>query len=97
MVQGVDKVPRVCHTTGVNQSEDSMSLLMILDFFAEVIHLVFQIGLLTRQYLLPVVVFVYCVIVHYIAPALRIPYYYLMVRRMRLESTYELIGDHRMA
>ena len=74
-----------------------MSLLMILDFFAEVIHLVFQIGCISRKFVLPALVWSYCIVVHYVVPALTIPYYYLMVRRMRLESTNALIGDHRMA
>ncbi len=61
-----------------------MALLFILDFLAEVFHLVFQLGILTRKYLVPAVVFAIVAIQHYIIPALSIPQNYLMVRRMRL-------------
>ena len=39
-----------------------MKLLQALDLFAELIHLVYQIGLLTRQYVVPAVVYVYCIL-----------------------------------
>ena len=61
-----------------------MKLLQALDIFAELIHLVYQIGLLTRQYLVPVVVYAYCIITHYVIPALSIPYDYVQVRQQRL-------------
>ena len=61
-----------------------MKLLQALDIFAELIHLVYQIGLLTRQYLVPAGVYVYCIITHYIIPALTIPHYYIQVRQQRL-------------
>ena len=61
-----------------------MNILFILDFLAEVFHLVFQLGILTRKYLVPVVVFAIVAIQHYIIPAMSIPQNYLLVRRMRL-------------
>ena len=60
------------------------SILYILDFFAELIHLVFQIGVLTRKYVVPAVVYLYVVIEHYVVPAFSIPYYYVKVRQQRL-------------
>ena len=59
-------------------------ILSVLDLFSEVIHLVFQVGVLTRKYLVPVVVYGYCIIVQYIVPTLMIPYYYIQVRNQRL-------------
>ena len=61
-----------------------MKLLQALDLFAELIHLVYQIGLLTRQYVVPVCVYLYVVIDYYIKPAFTIPYYYEQVRNRRL-------------
>ena len=63
-----------------------MKLLQALDLFAELIHLVYQIGLLTRQYVVPVVVYVYCILDYYIKPSLSIPYYYVQVRQQRLST-----------
>ena len=62
----------------------NLTILHILDIFAELIHLVFQVGLLTRKYVVPAVVYAYVVIEHYIAPAFLIPYYYVKVRQQRL-------------
>ncbi len=59
-------------------------ILSILDLFSEAIHLVYQVGALTRKYIVPAMVYVYCIIVHYITPAMKIPYYYVQVRRQRL-------------
>ena len=64
-----------------------MKLLQTLNLFAELIHLFYQLGLLTRQYLVPSVVYVYCILDYYIKPALSIPYYYLQVRQQRLLLT----------
>ena len=61
-----------------------MKLLQSLDIFAELIHLIYQLGLLTRQYLVPAVVYVYVVFDYYITPAFTIPYYYEQVRQERL-------------
>ena len=61
-----------------------MALLYILDIFAELIHLVFQLGVLTRKYIVPAVVFAIVAVQHYVIPALSIPQNYLLVRRMRL-------------
>ena len=61
-----------------------MYLLFILDFFAEVFHLIFQLGLLTRKYVVPALVFAYVAVEHYIVPAFSIPQNYLHVRRARL-------------
>ena len=63
-----------------------MYLLIILDFFAELIHLVFQLGTLTRQYVVPAAVYLYVAAEHYIVPALSIPQNYLHVRRARLAT-----------
>lgn len=64
-----------------------MTILFFLDFLAEVFHLVFQIGLLTRKYIVPALVFAYVAAEQYIYPALLIPGNYLMVRRMRLAAS----------
>ena len=61
-----------------------MYLLMILDFLAEVFHLIFQLGLLTRKYCVPAAVYLYVAAEHYIIPAFSIPQNYLHVRRQRL-------------
>ena len=61
-----------------------MKLLQALDLFAELVLLIYQCGLLCRKYLLPVCVYVYCIITHYVIPALKIPYYYVKVREQRL-------------
>ena len=61
-----------------------MKLLYILDILSELIQLVFQLGLLTRQYLIPAVVYVYVAAEYYVFPAFKIPYYYLQVRQQRL-------------
>ena len=61
-----------------------MTILFILDFLAEVFHLVFQIGILTRKYLVPAGVYLYVGIERYIVPAFMIPYYYLKMRNHRL-------------
>ena len=53
-----------------------MKLLQTLNLFAELIHLFYQLGLLTRQYLLPSIVYVYCWADYYIKPALSIPVSY---------------------
>ena len=62
----------------------NLTILHILDIFAELIHLVFQLGLLTRKYVVPAVVYAYVVIEHYVIPAFFIPYYYVKVRQQRL-------------
>ena len=64
-----------------------MALLHILNIFAELIHLVFQLGILTRQYIVPALVFAYVAAEQYIYPAFLIPGNYLMVRRMRLAAS----------
>ena len=61
-----------------------MTILFVLDFLAEVFHLVFQLGLLTRKYVVPAFVFAYVAAERYVYPAFLIPGNYLMVRRMRL-------------
>ena len=61
-----------------------MFLLHILDIFAELLHLVFQVGLLTRKYIVPAAVYLYVAAERYIYPLFLIPGNYLMVRRMRL-------------
>ena len=63
-----------------------MFLLHILDIFAELLHLVFQVGLLTRKYIVPAVVYLYVAAEHYVFPAFMIPYYYVQVRQQRLAS-----------
>ena len=64
-----------------------MTILFILDFLAEVFHLVFQIGILTRKYLVPAGVYLYVGFEQYIYPLFLIPGNYLMVRRMRLAAS----------
>ena len=61
-----------------------MTLLYILDIFAELFHLVFQVGLLTRKYVVPAVVYLYVATEYYVFPAFMIPYYYVKVRQQRL-------------
>ena len=61
-----------------------MFLLFILDFLAEVFHLIFQLGILTRQYIVPAAVYLYVAAEYYIIPAFSIPQNYLHVRRQRL-------------
>jgi len=67
-----------------------MKLLQTLNLFAELIHLFYQLGLLTRQYIFPSIVYVYCWAEWYILPALKIPYYYVKVREQRLLLTPKL-------
>lgn len=62
-----------------------MKFLSFLNILAELIQLVFEIGVFTRQYFIPVCVYVYVWIEHYIAPTMMIPYYYFKVRKLRLE------------
>ena len=62
----------------------NLTILHILDIFAELIHLVFQLGLLTRKYVVPAIVYAYVVIEYYVVPAFFIPYYYVKVRQQRL-------------
>ena len=61
-----------------------MFLLHILDIFAELFHLVFSVGLLTRKYIVPAVVYLYVAAEYYVFPAFMIPYYYFKVREQRL-------------
>ena len=63
-----------------------MYLLHILDIFAELIHLVFQLGVLSRQYLVPAVVYLYVAAEHYIAPSINIPAHYIQVRKQRIQE-----------
>ena len=51
----------------------NLTILHILDIFAELIHLVFQLGLLTRKYVVPAIVYSYVVIEYYVVPAFSIP------------------------
>ena len=62
----------------------ALKTLAFLDILAELFHLVFQLGLLTRQYFVPVVVYLYVAAEHYVFPAFMIPYYYVKVRQQRL-------------
>ena len=61
-----------------------MNLLIILDWMAEIIHLVFDLGVFTRRHIIPALVYIYCVVDHYIVPAFSIPVNYWHVRRHRL-------------
>ena len=61
-----------------------MKLLYALDLFAELIQLVFSLGVFTRQYIVPAVVYLYVAAEHYVFPAFMIPYYYVKVRQQRL-------------
>ena len=64
-----------------------MTLLYILDIFAELIHLVFDLGVFTRKHIVPAVVYLYVAAEHYVFPAFMIPYYYVKVRQQRLGVT----------
>ena len=61
-----------------------MAFLYTLDILAEAFHLVFQLGLLTRKYVVPAAVYLYVAAERYVYPAFLIPGNYMMVRRMRL-------------
>jgi len=61
-----------------------MYLLAFLDIVAELIHLVFDIGVYCRRYIVPAVVYLYVAAEYYIVPAFSIPQNYLHVRRQRL-------------
>ena len=63
-----------------------MSFLYFLDILAELFHLVFQVGLLFRRYIVPAVVYLYVAAEHYVFPAFMIPYYYVKVRQQRLAT-----------
>ena len=59
-------------------------ILSILNVFAELTELTYDLGRVTRQHVLPAIVYTYVVTERYVAPAFAIPGNYLMVRRMRL-------------
>ena len=61
-----------------------MALLYTLDILAELIQLVFALGVFTRKYIVPAVVYLYVAAEHYVFPAFMIPYYYVQVRQQRL-------------
>ena len=61
-----------------------MKFLLFLDILSELIYLVFEVGVFFRKHIIPAVVYAYVVIEHYVFPAVRIPYYYLQVRKERL-------------
>ena len=63
-----------------------MKLLQALDLFAELVLLIYQCGLLSRKYLVPAIVYLYCILDYYIKPSLSIPYYYVKVRQQRLST-----------
>ena len=64
-----------------------MRILLFLDILSEIFQLVFQLGLLTRKYVVPALVFAYVAAERYVYPAFLIPGNYLMVRRMRLAAS----------
>ena len=59
-------------------------ILALLGLFSDLIELTYELGSITRRYVLPAMVYCYVVLERYVAPALTIPQNYLMVRRMRL-------------
>ena len=61
-----------------------MKLLSFLNIIAELLQLVYEVGVFTRTHVVPVVVYLYVVVERYIAPAFSIPYYYFKVREERL-------------
>ena len=61
-----------------------MKFLLFLDILSELIQLVFELGVFTRKHIVPAVVYAYVVAEHYVFPAVKIPYYYLQVRKERL-------------
>ena len=62
----------------------ALKTLAFLDILAELFHLVFQLGLLTRQYFVPAVVYAYVAAEYYVFPAFMIPVNYIKVRQARL-------------
>ena len=63
-----------------------MAFLYFLNILSELIQLVFDLGVFTRKYLLPVVVYLWVATQYYIIPAFSIPHYYFKVRAMRLAA-----------
>ena len=61
-----------------------MTLLYILDIFAELIQLVFEFAVFTRKHILPAVVYLYVAAEYYVFPAFMIPVNYIKVRQARL-------------
>ena len=61
-----------------------MKTLLLLDYLAEIIQIIFELGFNVRKYAVPAVVFAYVAFVHYVLPLFRIPAYYVQVRRERL-------------
>ena len=61
-----------------------MKFLLFLDILSELIQLVFEIGVFTRKRIVPAVVYAVVWFEYYILPAVKIPYYYLQVRKERL-------------
>ena len=61
-----------------------MKFLYFLDILSELIQLVFEFGLFTREYIVPAVVYLYVAAEHFVFPAFMIPYYFVKVRQERL-------------
>lgn len=62
------------------------TILAALAFLADLIELTYDLGRFTRTHVLPALVYCYVVLEHYVAPAFRIPYYYVKVRELRLAT-----------
>ena len=62
------------------------TILAALAFLADLIELTYDMGRFTRTHVLPAVVYAYVTLEHYVVPALRIPYYYVKVRELRLAT-----------
>ena len=61
-------------------------ILALLGTLSDLFELTYELGTVTRKYVLPAMVLCYVVLERYVAPALTIPQNYLLVRRMRLAS-----------
>ena len=61
-----------------------MKTLLLLDYLAEIIQIIFELGFNTRKYVVPSLVFLYVVFTYYVMPLFTIPAYYVQVRRERL-------------
>ena len=59
-------------------------ILALLGTLSDLFELTYELGSVTRKYIVPAVVYCYVVLERYVVPAFRIPQNYLYVRRMRL-------------
>ena len=62
-------------------------ILSFINIFSELIELTYDLGAATRKYVVPALVYTYCLVDCYVKPALTIPYYYGLVRQERLATS----------